>query len=84
MKLFTLLASVLVLSACARSDFDQFKSDFMDGCEKTGGTDYVCNCTFDKVEKEYGKEKIEHYQKTQNPPMSLLEFSTQSRLECMQ
>jgi len=78
-----LIIAALLLSACSRSDFAQFKSDFMDGCERSGGTEYVCNCTFDKVEKHYGKEKIEHFQKTQNPPISMLEFTGQARMECM-
>lgn len=84
MRNFSILTVMLALTACARSDYDNFKKDFMEGCAKSGGTDYVCECTFDKVEKEYGREKLEHFQRTQNPPMSMVEFSARAGVECRQ
>lgn len=84
MKRFIVLACVLMLSACARSEFSKFESDFFDGCERSGATEYVCKCTFEKLVNHYGEDKIGHFNETQNAPPEFLEFTYKAGIECRQ
>lgn len=84
MKSLIAVTFVLVLAGCARNDFDKFQSEYMTGCEGNGSTEYVCGCSFEKLEKHFGREKIEHWERTGNPPVEALEFAAQASAECRQ
>lgn len=53
-RLFLLFGCTL-LTACSSS----FESKFKDGCRNWGANRSFCSCSYNNVEKHYGKDRLE-------------------------
>lgn len=58
MKNTLLLSATLVLAAGCSDESSRQKGEFLSGCMRNGATKAVCECAFNKLEKEYTLEGL--------------------------
>ena len=77
-RLFSLFGCVL-LTACSSS----FESEFKDSCRSFGGNRSFCSCSYDKVEKHYGEDRLKQIKEPWQFPEDWEDKVQQAGFACM-
>lgn len=79
LKLIFLLSAAVLLTACSSA----FESEFKDGCRNLGANSSFCSCSYNKVEKHYGEDRLKQINNPRQFPEDWEEQVQQAGLACM-
>ncbi|WP_333670089.1 hypothetical protein [Acinetobacter guillouiae] len=79
LKLIFSLSAAVLLTACSSA----FESEFKDGCRNLGANRSFCSCSYNKVEKHYGEDRLKQINNPMQFPEDWEEQVQQAGLACM-
>lgn len=84
MKIATaIIASAAIVVGCSKDPFSKAQAEYITGCASSGVPEELCECSFEKLAAEFGKQEIVYAYNTQQLPPGYAEKGVEYLQVCM-